>query len=303
MNLEQLNSFLTVAQHMNFTKAADSLFVSHSTISRQIASLEKNLGVRLLIRDNRSVRLTKAGAILLERGQALFEEITEIENLVRLAGSGRSGSLRVASLDFYHQSLYNLYKRFTREYPDIIFSIQHADIGSITEQITSERADVGIAFSYEWDSYPDEFEYVRLYSESFCVVVAEDHHLASRDSIRLSDLKDESMLFLDHLLFDFFKRFDKEMGRPVIHNSAVQPKSGQSLIIQVRAGLGVSALPRPLARELCAGCKLLEIEGCDTSFDVLMLWRKNSINPSLPLFLDMASGFYPDADFSGVALS
>lgn len=294
MNLEQLNSFIAVARHLNFTKAADSLFVSHSTISRQIKSLEKSLGVRLLIRDNRSVSLTRAGAILLERGEKLFEEIEEIEATVKKAGSGLTGNLMIASLNFYHQPLFDLYKQFTSQYPDIVFSVQHRDVGLISELIDTERADLGIAFSYEFDDYRPDLEVFTLYRDRFCVVVSEDHEFAGRKSIHLRDLQKEKLLFLNNLQFKFFQRFDNALGTtPNRYNDFVQPSSGESMIIQIRSGLGVSVLPRPLALDFRSGCSMLEIDDCDTSFDVLMMWKKNSTNPVLPLFVGMAEEHFP----------
>lgn len=72
MEIEQLRVFLTLAETKNFTRAAERLFVSHSTVSRSLSALEEELGVRLIERDNRVIGLTEAGERLRERASELL---------------------------------------------------------------------------------------------------------------------------------------------------------------------------------------------------------------------------------------
>ncbi len=83
MELEQLRTFLTVAETKSFTRAAERLFVSHSTVSRAVSALEEELGDRLLERDNRVFGLTPAGERLCERSRQLLELADDIENELR----------------------------------------------------------------------------------------------------------------------------------------------------------------------------------------------------------------------------
>ena len=85
MELEQLRAFVAVAETGSFTRAAEGLYTSHSSISRAVSALERELGVTLIERDNRVVGLTKAGETLLsgakdllERENALKREITAL---------------------------------------------------------------------------------------------------------------------------------------------------------------------------------------------------------------------------------
>ena len=79
MELEQLRTFLAVAETKSFTRAAELLFVSHSTVSRAVSALEAELGVRLFDRDNRVFGLTEAGERLCERAKELLALADEIE--------------------------------------------------------------------------------------------------------------------------------------------------------------------------------------------------------------------------------
>lgn len=90
MNLDQLKVFIAVAEQKSFARAADSLYISYSTTSRNVASLEDSLGIRLLIRNNRSVSLTPAGELLYKEGVRLIKKVREIKEAVGDAGRSPS---------------------------------------------------------------------------------------------------------------------------------------------------------------------------------------------------------------------
>ena len=83
MEIEQLRVFLTLAETKNFTRAAERLFVSHSTVSRSLSALEDELGVRLVERDNRVLGLTAAGERLYERANELVSLADAIAEEIR----------------------------------------------------------------------------------------------------------------------------------------------------------------------------------------------------------------------------
>jgi DNA-binding transcriptional LysR family regulator len=75
MDIRQLRYFITVAEYLNFTKAANQLYVAQSAISHQIADLEQQLGLKLFIRNKRSVQLTPAGAVFLKEAIEIVEKM------------------------------------------------------------------------------------------------------------------------------------------------------------------------------------------------------------------------------------
>ena len=98
MTFSQINYFLTLAACLNYTEAATKLFISQSALSRSIASLEKELDVKLLIRNYHSVELTKAGKILYREMNEIMENIDEVLNRVTEADK-KSGSFIIGVLD------------------------------------------------------------------------------------------------------------------------------------------------------------------------------------------------------------
>ena len=83
MELEKLRIFVAVAERGSFSRGARELYISHSTTSRAVASLEEEMGVRLLERDNRVLGLTPAGQILLEEAKSLLGQADELVRRVR----------------------------------------------------------------------------------------------------------------------------------------------------------------------------------------------------------------------------
>ena len=98
MDFNQLSYFIAIARYGNFTAAAKAFFVSQPCISHQIQSLEKELGVRLFIRNTRSVELTAAGEIFLEDAKKMVDLMERAKNRL-LQNDGDSMRLSVAHLD------------------------------------------------------------------------------------------------------------------------------------------------------------------------------------------------------------
>lgn len=286
MNFDQLKIFIAVVEHKSFTKAAEALYISHSTTSRSVASLEEAFGVRLLVRDNRSVRLTPAGEILFREGEKLLSKVGTIEGSVKNAGLGLSGKLTVVTIDIYSHELHSAYRSFCRRYPDVVLGMYRRSISDVWTQVNSGEADVGVTFSYALPEDLAEIESTVISGESFCVVAPVEHPLASQRSVRLADLRGVSFIPLDEENFDYVRRLDEREHYLDGVNILPAVPTLESLFLQVRSGNGVSIVPRPLAYEYGANCAVLSIENTDTSFDTVVIWRRDNLNPTLPLFAD-----------------
>lgn len=86
MELEHLRAFVAVAQTGSFTRAAERMYTSHSSISRAVSALERELGVTLIERDNRVFGLTKAGEILLEGAKDLLDREEKLKSEIKTFG-------------------------------------------------------------------------------------------------------------------------------------------------------------------------------------------------------------------------
>lgn len=284
MTLEQLQYFMTVSEYMSFTKAAQRSYISQSTLSRHIANLEESLGVKLFIRNTRSISLTGAGKILLEEGQALMKQVHRIEERIKSYTSGRIGSLTIASAGFYYYPLFNIYHSFCLAYENISFCLKNLNFQTISDSVYEGDVDLGIIFSYErGDLYPD-FRSIRLSQECFCALVAEDSPLAERGSISFSEFEQEETIFISDAFGSYFILDDKHVALEEYPNVFVE--SLETISLMVRAKRGIALIPRPMAHEE-PGSKMIGIDGIDHTFYVELIWKAGNSNPALSLFLDL----------------
>lgn len=286
MNLEQLKIFISVVDYRSFTKAAATMYISHSTTSRNVSLLEEDLGVQLLYRESRLVRLTPAGEILYREGRKLIDKIESVEGAVRNAGLGLAGKLNIAGVSLRSSNLYDGCLNFCRRYPEVVLGVFHREITDIWPMVNTGAADIGITFSYALREDMTGFEQVAVSKEKFCAVTPISHPLAMRKSVTLDDLFESNYISILPSGCDILKE-------PALKSSAGLPSDKvsaaptiESLFLQVRAGNKVSAVPCPLAYEYGSDCAIMDIEDVEASFDMVMFWRSDNLNPTLPLFTE-----------------
>ena len=284
MDFEQLRIFISVVEHGSFTKAAETMYISHSTTSRNVSALEESLGTDLLIRDSRGLKLTEAGGLLFREGKLLLEKTQQLENKVRNVESGETGKLSAASIFLYSSELNELFESFCSKYPDVVLGIYHHELSEVFSLVGKGGADLGVTFSYALPKDTESLEFREVAEEKFCVICSEAHPLAARKSVKAAELRSESYVSVGEQRSGFAKRLEEEVLGNSPENGVLSVPSLESLFLQVRSGNGVSLVPYPMAREFGKNCAVLDIEDVDTLFNVVVFWRKDNRNPSLLLF-------------------
>ncbi|MGI5979280.1 MAG: LysR family transcriptional regulator [Oscillospiraceae bacterium] len=284
MELEQLKIYLAVVENASFTKAAETLYISHSTTSRTVSALEESLGVRLLNRDSRSVSTTEAGRLLYNEGRRLLAEAETLKEAVRAAADSVSGSLTVASVDLFSEALTALYAEFGRRFPDVAFAVCKKGLSEILEQVERQNADVGVTFSYALPDRTDGLRVCSIARERFCLICAPDDPLAAKKSVRPEELPVENYVSVGAQRSGFTKNLEDELLRGRARATVRSVPTLESLFLRVSSGGCVSMVPRPIAKAFGQSCACVELEGFDTSFDVVAIWREDNITPALKSF-------------------
>lgn len=281
MELEQIKIFISVVENASFTKAAEALYISHSTTSRTVAALEESLGVRLLTRDSRSVKMTAAGRLLYDEGRSLLAQADALMTAVREAADAVSGSLTVASVDLFSEELSALYKNYCRRFPEVAFGVYNRGLSEIFEQVEKRKADVGVTFSYALPEKTDGFVVRPVARERFCLVCAADDLLAARGSVNPGELDERSYISVGAQRSGFTKKLEDALLRDHPHSTVLSVPTLESLFLRVGSGGGVSLVPRPIARAFGQSCACLDVDGLDTSFDIVVFWREDNAGPAL----------------------
>jgi len=141
-SLELIKTFREVVQQGNFSRAADRLQMSKATVSKYIAELENRFGVRLLNRSTRSVSLTDAGSLLLERSTPMLELVELTQSELQERANQPAGRLRIAAPPGMGQgALPDLLGQFMGMYPDVDISLQ---LTSRSVDLAEEGIDIAL---------------------------------------------------------------------------------------------------------------------------------------------------------------
>ena len=187
MDVRQLRSFVALAQALNFTRAAEMVHVTQSTLSHQIAKLEAQTGKRLFTRGTRQVELTPEGDVLLSHAvRALAELDAAMLALSTDAEVSVSGELRVgATPTFGIAFLPECISRFHSTFPLVRVSVQEGSVDLIVKEVARGTIDLGICFM------PPDLETLRfepLVREELMLAVGLEHPLAHRKRVRMIEL-------------------------------------------------------------------------------------------------------------------
>lgn len=145
MELRQLRYFVAVARFQSFSRAAEHLHVAQSAVSRQVQSLEEELGVVLIARGNKQVRLTEAGTLLLNRATGVINELRSVSEDVLAYADAPKGHLRIGVLPFSGELLMpRVLKKYIKNFPDVRIHLRSGVSTFIGEWLADERIDLGI---------------------------------------------------------------------------------------------------------------------------------------------------------------
>lgn len=179
--LRALQYLLKVADSLSFSRAAKTFGVPASSISRRIADLEAELGVELLHRTTRTVRLTEIGALYLEQVRAGLAQLNDAEELVGLRSSTPSGTLRISAMPGYGQRLLMpALQDFGERYPDIVLDVHLSDA---LVDLGRDQIDIAIRGGRQ----PQDRVVMRKLDPNRFILAASPHYLAQMGTPRTLD--------------------------------------------------------------------------------------------------------------------
>ena len=187
MEIRQLKYFVRTAQTLNFSEAARSLYVSQSTLSQQIKSLENELGTILFQRDSHSASLTQSGALLLPLAIQTIQDAEACKAQVNDLKEMLTGELNIGITYSFNQILTETVKNFVKEHPGVKLNIIYRNMEELMEALRHREVDLVLAFK-PGQPY-NEIESSNLFSDQISVIMRKDHALAGRKSISLEELK------------------------------------------------------------------------------------------------------------------
>ena len=241
--LNQLRCFVAVAEELNFRRAAERLAMTQPPLSRQIKLLEHGIGLTLLERSNRAVRLTPAGESFLVSATDLLQRAEHAVLTARQAERGEIGAIAMgfvpsAALEFVPR----IVDAMSEKLPQVSFNPTEMMSYEIVEALLSGRLDLGLTRRAEINP---AIENIHVVSETFMLAVPADHQLATAPCPTLEDLHGER--YVGHSADR--GGFLKEAQRGLFASVPVTPKIVQevsqthTILALVNRGIGVALVP------------------------------------------------------------
>lgn len=294
MNTTQIKCFLTLADTLNFTKAAGRLYLSQPALSRQIAALEQELNALLFIRDQKSVRLTPAGALLARELGGIQSALEDLVARVQTVSWGYTGTLTIGVLEgqWMGEEFTSLYRRFMDTYPNIDFRMGQGSFGALRRQLDSGEIDIAITLEFDVSGL-DELLSRPLSRDQAVFAISKERPLAQKETITFEDLMGETLLVISpedcrmggELLFGHLREMNLNA------RSIRYAPNLSTVMLWVEAGLGVGIINHQsnLARNpnirLISEIPLKDASPC-------VAWRKDNLNPAIALFDQMMEKYW-----------
>jgi DNA-binding transcriptional LysR family regulator len=240
MEIEYLCEFTVIAKLRSFSRAAEELCISQSSLSKHILALERELGVPLLQRNSRNVTLSPAGEQILP----MAAQVNELKNKMLVAAAKASSLekalLCIASIPVMAQyNITGLLAKFQREYPLVTLEVRECEQQELP--ILLENGQVELAFSRR-KTVSEDLEYLEFCRDNLVAVVPKPHPLSTQTAITLDQLCQEKLLFLDSRtgLHDLCGELCRDAGfTPSVIYTGHRPENIVELAAQ---GMGIALL-------------------------------------------------------------
>ncbi len=249
MRFEDLEAFLAVSELGSFSAAAEVLHVTQPAMSKRVQRLESQLAATLFDRVGKRVHLTDAGQLLVPRARSLVRGLADAERALGNLKSQVAGTLKLATS--HHIGLHRLapvLKRFKQAYAAVQLDIRFEDSEAAHELVRQADSELAVVtLNPEGDL---ELEYLPLWDDPLCFVVAQDHPLAESASVTLEELSEHPVIlpgpgtYTGRIVTGLFADHGLKLAATLSTNYL------ETIGMLVGTGLGWSVLPRSLTTEL-----------------------------------------------------
>lgn len=243
MTITQLTYVLAIAEHKNFTKAAEHCFVTQPTLSTQIQKLEEELDVLIFDRSKKPIELTEVGRKIVKQARNIVNESDRIQDIVDQQKGFIGGEFRIGVIPTVMPTLLPMFlKTFIKRHPKVKLKIEEMTTDEIIVKIKDGHLDAAIAAT------PLENESIKervIYFEPFVGYIPEHHRLYKKSKIETADLEIDDMLLLEdgHCFRDGIINLCKTLKSQTEDSFQLESGSIETLIRLSNEGLGMTLLP------------------------------------------------------------
>lgn len=286
MDMSQIKNFIVVAEYLNFSRAAERLYISQPALSRQISKIENELNCQLFIRGTRSLELTHKGKNLLEEFKKIYSSFNLALMKNKCGPPQMTGTLNIGVLDgmIIGDLLSVPLKRFSELYPEINLGVCNCDYKEIAGKLNTGELDLAFSLRFDVEQYNNLC--IKVIDNTQCrIVLNTSHRYFNTKKARLADFLSDPFILVDRensrlthaLIVEACRRdgFEPEI-------IFVPTRNAQMLWAQINKGVCIFDTRNQLITD--PGLNFVELENyiCDPS--LTMVWNKNNTNFTRDLF-------------------
>jgi len=243
MTITQLQYVLAVAEHRNFTLAAEKCFVTQPTLSMQIQKIEEELNILIFDRSKKPIQLTDIGQKIVIQAKNIVNEAGKIKDIVEFQKGFIGGEFRLGIIPTVMPTLLPMFlNNFIKKYPKVKLIIEELNTNEIIFRLKNGHLDAAIAVTPLED---EKIKEIVLYFEPFVAYIPENHHISQKEEIEISDLNLGDILLLQdgHCFRDGILNLCKNQNEVTDTTFQLESGSFETLIKLADEGLGTTLLP------------------------------------------------------------
>ena len=295
MEWRHLRYFQAVAEERSFSGAARRLRIAQPALSRAVQELESRLGLRLLDRDRRSVRLTSAGAVLLREAGVMFDRWEEALRRVRRTAAGEEGELRLGYIGPpTREFLAGLVAEFRQRFPRVTVVLEERTPERVCEMVASGRLSAGLTrpvLAHEALRLPS----LTLREEPLCAAVPEAHPWAARRFVSWQALEGQPVILLSRRegagLHDAIHAACRDAG--FVPRLLHSPSVIETILLYAAAGEGIGIVPDSIRPAAESGVRLVPLRPRRT-VPLVMVWHPEADDPAVQAFRGLVEEWLRD---------
>lgn len=291
MELRHLRYFLAVAEHLNFTKAAAGLRVAQPALSRQIRDLEDELGVQLMERGPRFVRLTSAGEAFMMESRSVLQRADEAVRIARSFVSGERGDIHLGyapspTVELLPRAL----RIFQDKHPSVRVILHDLSATEMIDGLRARRLDAALCVR-ACPKTMRGIHFIQLRTYPFCLAVPNGHRLSKAARVNLNKIRPDKILIYTRKDYPEYSAMLEAMfsGRESMPEVAEEHESATGLLAAIGAGRGVAIVPSVLSQLAGPGLEFLPLRPAPSPVSVGVACLAKSPSPIALRFAEVAS--------------
>lgn len=215
MNINYFKEFVILAETKNYLEAAEILYISQSSLSKHIKSMENELGIILFDRTSRSVELTKIGEMLLPYANSIMNSQLEYTEMLQNELDDVRGQVTIGSIPAIAQyGITDLLVDYKKTYPQYMIKIFEYENHKLIESLRQKQCDLIFVRDFESAINEEEFVKIPYLTDRMVALLPQNHPLAQAEIIRLEQLRDEPFIQLeeDEFLLNLWQKCCHHVG-------------------------------------------------------------------------------------------